>query len=108
MLDSGAIYNTKNKENKIPLRLTENSTIKNLLNSVDNLFKDVRAGNHKHVTELISKEKTIVVAIPYIGLLIMVTAETIIEEGTSLYYAAAIVDNENVSLLHYQLNNPNI
>lgn len=60
LLESGAIYNTKNKESKIPLQLTENSTIKNLLNSVAKLFIDVRAGNHKQVAELIIKEKTII------------------------------------------------
>lgn len=56
LLEKGAIYNTKNKEGKTPSQLIENSEIKNLLNSVAKLFKDVKAGNHEKVDKLITKE----------------------------------------------------
>lgn len=60
LLESGAIHNIENKQGKTPLQLTEDSTIKNLLESVAKLFTAVKATDRWEVAELIAEEKSIV------------------------------------------------
>lgn len=60
LLESGAIYNSKNKDSKVPLQLTEDSKIRNLLESVTNLFTAVKVGNYLKVAGIIEKEKSII------------------------------------------------
>ncbi|MCJ7454711.1 MAG: ankyrin repeat domain-containing protein, partial [Wolbachia endosymbiont of Homalodisca vitripennis] len=55
LLKHGAIYNIKNKEGKIPLDLSRDQNITNLLKLVEELFENAKNGN----VEIISKLKAI-------------------------------------------------
>ncbi|XP_026828523.1 uncharacterized protein LOC105286418 isoform X2 [Ooceraea biroi] len=55
LMKHGAIYNIKNKEGKTPLNLSKNQSVIDLLQLVEELFKDAKKGN----IEIISKLKAV-------------------------------------------------
>ncbi|EZA51006.1 Tankyrase-1 [Ooceraea biroi] len=55
LMKHGAIYNIKNKEGKIPLDLSKYQSVTDLLQLVEELFKDAKKGN----IEIISKLKAV-------------------------------------------------
>ncbi|GFQ79836.1 hypothetical protein TNCT_672281 [Trichonephila clavata] len=60
LLMKGSMYDVKDVHNKTPLQICSNEEVKELLLSVRNAFKIVRAGNTERLAELISEHPVIV------------------------------------------------
>ncbi|GFY53405.1 hypothetical protein TNIN_380861 [Trichonephila inaurata madagascariensis] len=60
LLTKGAMYDVKDALNKTPLQICSNEEVRELLISVKNAFKIVKAGRTKRLSELISEHPVIV------------------------------------------------
>ncbi|XP_067618406.1 uncharacterized protein [Eurosta solidaginis] len=52
LLKHGAIYNIENKEGKIPIDLSKDQTVTNLLTLIEELFRDIKNGNVESISKL--------------------------------------------------------
>ncbi|XP_076279318.1 uncharacterized protein LOC143208632 isoform X2 [Lasioglossum baleicum] len=52
LLKHGAIYNIENKEGKIPIDLSKDQKVTNLLKLIEELFRDIKNGNVESISKL--------------------------------------------------------